>query len=421
MKPAYISAAPCNMKNYILILVLLSSVCRAQTTLSDNAEISVITCGPGQQELYSAFGHNAFRVYDPALGIDEAYNYGVFDFDQPNFYLNFARGNLNYKLAVQDYPRFEYIYMYFDRSIHQQKLNLTQAQKQKLYDYLQWNARPENQHYRYDYFYDNCATKIRDVVAAVFRDSVQFDGSYITTDYTIRELTDLYLTYQPWGDLGIDIGLGLPTDKTATPYEYMFMPDYVESGFSHATINRDGFTLPLVKERVSIYESKQTTFEKSIFHPLLVFGLVFIVIAWVSYRDLKKNKLSKIVDIILFTVLGLLGLSLLFLWTLTDHKAAAKNFNLLWALPTHLIAVIAFIKNPKWLEKYFLVVAILSALLLITWPFLPQKLHYALIPLVMAAGLRAFTQHQIRRHALQKNSVVTPGKGNNPVASKSYK
>src|SRR5262245_57681333 len=99
--------------------LLLSAFSFAQVKLSDKAEISVITCGPGQEQLYTAFGHSAYRVLDPVNNIDFAYNYGVFDFDQPNFYLNFARGYLYYKLAVQDYKHFEYVYMYYDRSVHE--------------------------------------------------------------------------------------------------------------------------------------------------------------------------------------------------------------------------------------------------------------------------------------------------------------
>ncbi|MEQ8424477.1 MAG: DUF4105 domain-containing protein, partial [Cyclobacteriaceae bacterium] len=172
--------------------------------LSENAHIGVITCAPDQGELYSAFGHSAIRVYDPANGIDFAYNYGVFDFNQPNFYLNFTRGHLLYKLAVQSYPRFREVYLYYNRWVHEQVIDLNQEQKQKIFDYLQTNARPENQEYLYDYFYNNCATKIRDVFKEVLQDEITFDGSFITTDYTIRNLTDLYLKDQPWGDLGID-------------------------------------------------------------------------------------------------------------------------------------------------------------------------------------------------------------------------
>jgi hypothetical protein len=384
------------MHKLFILLLFITSIGYSQTELSDKATVSVITCGPWQGELYSAFGHNAFRVNDPVNGIDEAYNYGVFDFDQPNFYLNFAKGYLYYKLGVYDYKRFEYYYIYHNRYVHEQVLNLTQDQKQKMYNYLQWNAQPENQNYRYDYFYNNCATKMRDVVAEVFKDSVQFDGSYIKTDYTIRELTDLYLIYQPWGDLGIDIGLGLPIDKKAAPHEYMFLPDYVESSFAHATIKSGTDQNALVLKTNSVYEATPETFSKGIFQPLYVFGALFLFAAFLTYRDWKRKKLTNVFDVTLFTVLGILGLSLLLLWVATDHHASAKNMNLLWALPTHLVAVIAFIRQPKWLDKYFLLVCVLSVLLILTWAVLPQKLHYALIPLVATAALRAFLQYKMR-------------------------
>jgi hypothetical protein len=384
------------MKKLLLLLLLTSSVCFGQLKLSKRAKISVITCGPGQEEVFTAFGHSAFRVFDPVNNIDYAYNYGVFDFDQPNFYLNFARGHNLYKLGVHSYKDFEYAYIYYKRYVHEQVLDLTPSQTQKLFDFLQWNAQPENQYYRYDYFYDNCATKIPEVVSKVLADSVTFDGSYIKTNYTIRELTDLYLKNQPWGDLGIDIGLGLPMDKKASPYEYMFLPDFVESGFAHASIKQGNQTVPLVKKRVVIFEPKRHPIRNGIFQPLYVFSLFFLIAGLISYRDLSRKKLTMVFDTVYFTVLGVLGLLLLLLWLATDHHAAAKNFNLLWALPTHLIAVIAFLRKPKWLEKYFLGVTILSLVLLATWPILPQKLHYALIPIVMTSALRAFVQYRMR-------------------------
>lgn len=385
------------MKKILLFLFVLNSFCYAQVKLSDQAEISVLTLGPWQGQVYTAFGHSAFRVYDPVNGIDDAYNYGVFDYNRPNFYLNFARGHNIYRLGVMDYKSFEYSYIYYNRYIHEQILNLGPEQKQKLFDYLQWNARPENQEYLYDYFYDNCATKIPEVVLEVFGDSVAFDGSYITTDYTFRELTDLYLDEQPWGDLGIDIGLGLPTDKVATPYEYMFLPDYVESGFAHATIRQGGIWQPLVKETNILYESFPEEHASGFFHPLNVFSFFLLLTLYISYRDLRRKKLSTLFDAILFGILGFLGICLFLLWTATSHHAAAKNLNLLWALPTHLIAAFAFIRQPKWLAAYFLAVAILTCVLLLSWPVLPQKLHYALIPFVVAIGVRAFTQYKIRK------------------------
>src|SRR5690606_41639795 len=170
------------MKRILIVFLLVPFLSIGQSfQLSEHAEISVITCGPYQGELYSAFDHSSFRVHDPQNGYDAAYNYGVFSFNQPNFYLNFARGYLYYQLGVYDYPSFEEYYVAADRYVHEQVLNLTQAQKQKMFDYLQWNSLPQNRHYRYDYFYDNCATKMRDVVAHVLRADIRFDGSYITT------------------------------------------------------------------------------------------------------------------------------------------------------------------------------------------------------------------------------------------------
>jgi hypothetical protein len=372
-------------------VLLVSLVClsaSAQITLSDQAEISVITCGPGQNELYSAFGHSAFRVADPVNGFDYAFNYGVFDFNQPNFYLNFARGHNYYKLAVQDYKRFEYFYIYYNRYVHEQVLNLTAWQKQRLFDYLQWNARPENQSYLYDYFYDNCATKLPEIVTNVFGDSVVFNGSHITTSYTIRQLTDLYLKWQPWGDLGIDICLGMPMDKKATPYEYMFLPDYVETGFDNATINGK----PLVKQKNMVYESLPEDFATRLFTPLTIFIVLAVFSVGLSAWDFKRKKTSAWFDATLFGVTGAIGLLLLLLWTATDHKAAANNLNILWALPTHLVVAIALFKPRKWLKRYFTIVVILNLLLLITWAWLPQQLHVALIPVVIAITVRGWVQ-----------------------------
>jgi hypothetical protein len=382
------------MRKLLLAILLLTGLfAHAQPdTLSTSAEISVITMGPSQEQLYTAFGHSAVRVYDPAQGIDFAFNWGVFDFDQPNFYLNFARGRNLYMLGVYPYSLFRDHYISRNSYVHEQKLNLTQSQKQRLFDYLIWNSRDENKSYPYDYFYDNCATRVRDVMTKVFGDSVNFDISYIGTDYSIRDLTDIYLKHQPWGDLGIDICLGLPMDKKAAPLEYMFLPDYIEFSFDHATINGS----PLVKKRVKVYESREEEIQGSLFHPLQVFIFFALIAIAISVLDFKRKKLSTWFDAILFGVTGAVGLLLLVLWFATDHKAAATNFNLLWALPTHLIATVAFYKSPTWLKSYFLIVGIIAVLTLVLWRVLPQDLNVFLIPFVIALGVRAFTQYRLR-------------------------
>jgi hypothetical protein len=176
----------------------------------------------------------------------------------------------------------------------------------------------------------------------------------------------------------------------------MFLPDFVEAGFAHASIQRGDSREPLVKETKVIYESVPEPYSTPLHHPLIVFFLSLLAILLISYRDLKRGKLSMVLDGVLFGIVGFLGLCLLLLWTITSHQAAAKNFNLLWALPTHLVAVIAFWKQPKWLKEYFLVVAVLCGLLLLSFPMLPQKLNLAVIPVIATLGVRAYMQYRIR-------------------------
>jgi hypothetical protein len=389
------------MKNFLAVLFILISAASGAQQLSEKAEIVVLTLGPDKRQVETAFGHSAFRVIDRSQNIDRVYNYGVFDFNQPNFYLNFAKGFLNYKLDTTEYARFRYVYMYYNRFIHEQVLNLNLSQKQQIFDYLEWNMLPENQYYYYDYFYDNCATRIRDVLETVLGDQLTFDGSHITTDYTIRELTDLYLTDNLWGDLGIDLCLGLPMDKTATPYMYMFLPDYIESAFDNASLRTDSSTIPLVRNKASTFEPVPVEEELSHFTPNAVLYGLLIIIGLISGYDFKRGKQSKWFDILLFGIVGIVGLLFFLLWTITDHEAAARNMNLLWAMPSHLILAILLFKKqpPTWIKHYFLAVIIISIVLLISWVWLPQLMLSALIPLVIGLALRsAIWVMYLRKH-----------------------
>jgi hypothetical protein len=386
------------MRYFLILCFLVVSIALSGSPvqLSENATVSVITCAPHQGELYAAFGHSAIRVYDSANNIDYAYNYGVFDFNQPNFYLNFTKGHLLYKLAVQSYPHFRYNYLYFNRWVHEQVINIDQSQKQKIFDYLEWNALPENQNYLYDYFYNNCATKIRDVFIEVLGEKIKFDGSFITTNYTIRQLTDLYLKKQPWGDLGIDICLGLPMDKKASPYNYMFLPDYIESSFNNASLITNRGPIPLVKETIVSNPSEENEIPSSLMHPWTVFGFILIVVATISVFDFKKKKISTWLDFVLLLVTGLIGCLLFILWVATDHRAAANNFNLLWALPTNLFAIYLIVGKPKKLaKKYFGAIAILTVMLLMAWPILPQQLNLFLYPIVVALAIRYVLNYKL--------------------------
>ncbi|MEQ8687447.1 MAG: DUF4105 domain-containing protein [Imperialibacter sp.] len=386
------------MKKFVLISLLLlgangftESLAQIPPFISDSTTVSVMTMGPSQVELYTAFGHSAFRVLDHKTGIDLVFNYGIFSFNQPNFYLNFARGKLLYKLGVNRYEDFKEAYIEENRSIVEQNLNLTVSEKHQLYAFLVENNKPENRDYYYNYIYDNCATKIRDVLETVFKDRITFDYSYVTEDLTFRQLMDMNLGQQPWGDLGIDICLGTGIDKVATGYQYMYLPEYIQKAFAGATLQRSNGKVPLVSATEVVFmPTEEGESQASLVTPTIVFVLVFMLVGFSTQQEWKAGKRRKWLDFTLFFVVGVVGILLLFLWFATDH-ISQYNFNLLWAFPLHAFVAFYAFKNspPNWLSTYLLSAAVLLALVIVSWSFLPQMLHLALVPIMLTLGLRA--------------------------------
>jgi len=375
-------------KKCFFILLLLPILSQAQT-LSNKAEISVLTMDSDQVEVFTAFGHSAIRVSDEASGLDQIYNYGVFDFNQPNFYLNFALGKLYYRLGLHHYDSFRDAYTRENRTMIQQGFNLDSAERQHLFDYLQWNAQPENQYYYYNYIYDNCATRIRDVLDTVFQNRIVYDFSFVKEKLSFRDLMDLYLGYQPWGDFGIDLCLGLGIDKEASGYHYMFLPDYIEKAFDAAIVRTTTGQKPLIKETIVTYQAVPEVFKETTVTPAIVFLLVFFVFGFISFKDLKANRRSNWIDLLLFSTAGIIGWLLLFLWFFTEH-ISQYNFNLLWALPFHLPIALFLLKSvkPKFLKPYFLASTILLGILIAFWGFWPQNLHDSLIPFALLLLIR---------------------------------
>ncbi len=233
-------------------------------SLSSEATISLLTYSPGSQ-LYTAFGHSALRVQDPvnSLGgtpLDRVYNYGTFDFDESGFYFKFMRGKLNYKLSAYDFYYVELEQQQRQMDVREQVFDLTLAQKQAMFNFLNVNLLPENRFYLYDFFYDNCATRIRDAFEVVLQDTLRLDTSLVAVESrkTFRQLVDEYMAPQPWGDLGIDLALGARIDQPASPYEYMFLPDYLAQSFEGSTLLRGGQEIPLIRQDELIMTGRPT-------------------------------------------------------------------------------------------------------------------------------------------------------------------
>ena len=359
-----------------------------QNKLSEQTEISVLTVGPGTS-LNDAFGHSAFRIKDPIKGIDIVFNYGVYDFETPNFYLKFAQGKLNYLIGLNYYEDFFENYIAQNRTIKEQVLNLSTSEKQSLFDYLINNYKPENRAYLYEFFFDNCATKIKDVTQIALNNSIVFSKPKDYKPQTFRTLIHNNLNKNSWGSLGIDVALGSVIDRKASPEEQMFLPENIYKFFNVATIKSKNQSL--VKETKVLY-NKLDSPEPSNFltSPLFVFGIIGLFIVYITYFDYKKQKRTVWLDVTLFSMTGLIGVLILLLWFATDHKGTHQNYNLLWAFVLNIFVIGQLFRKKAlaWFVKYLKLLVILLCLLTLHWIIAVQVFAIGLIPLLIALLIR---------------------------------
>ncbi|MBX2921292.1 MAG: DUF4105 domain-containing protein [Chitinophagaceae bacterium] len=382
---------------FIIITVFFSLTGFSQQD-SSHVRISILTCGSGE-DLYSTWGHSAIRVTDTTTHSDRVYNYGTFDFYDPDFYINFIKGKLLYYLGVESYMGFVDSYRLEQRRIIEQELNLTGEEKLRLLYALKENAKEENKFYRYDFLFDNCATRVRDIIR-INTDSGLAVSNILPGKVTFRQMIyhDLNLNHSYWSKLGIDILLGSGLEKIVLNEQSMFLPEYLYKGFD-SSLNGNK---KLVGKKSVIYAGNETQPPASLFTPFVVF--TFLLLVWILFSVSKSKALAVIVrvlDFLLFFVTGLLGILLIFMWTGTDHQLCRNNFNLMWAIPFHAIAAFSLISKKQWLKKYWLASAILYGILLLSWFFLPQHLNTGLLPMVILLGWRSWVFY---RGKASKNS-----------------
>ena len=374
---------------YLLLIVSYFSFSQS-IYYSNNTLISVLTCAPGD-ELYSKFGHSAFRVQDFDKQYDVVYNFGVFDQQQPFFYLNFAKGKMSYKLDKANYKYFYRLYEYENREVKKQTLNLTSQQRKKIISFLENNAKPENATYQYDFFYNNCATKIKSVLETVFPNEIIFNNDHITTSYTMRDLINNNVPCNSWANVGINIALGSVIDYKATSDEYQFLPEYIFKGLNNATIN----STALITETATILETDEKRIIKksfSLLSPYAVLSLIGLLVIFITYSDFKKNVRTKALDFTLLFITGFTGVFSLLLWFATNHTTTAANFNILWAFAPNLFMAFLIFKDHKTNFKaiYFKLLTALMLLLGVIWLFKIEAFAYGMIPIFIALGIRYF-------------------------------
>lgn len=357
----------------------------------DSVEYSLVTCSP-HEEIYSLYGHTAIRMQDlhKSQSNDIVYNWGVFNFDAPHFVLRFVFGLTDYELEAASYDVFCKYYQYMGSSVTEQVLNLSSEEKVKLAQALAENCRPENKVYRYNYFYDNCSTRPRDIISRSVNGQVVYEDR---KDYTpsYRDMIRQKTVHHPWATFGNDMLLGVKADMKTNRSEQEFLPENLLYDFDHARIRGiDGSWRPLVKERrMAVPPGVQVIEPEFPLTPLECAGILAIISAMIFLIEWKRRKTFKYWDATLMLLIGLAG-CVLTVMIFSQHPATSLNLQLLLFNPIHLFYIPAVLYRRK--TRYWILLLVMVILLLLG----SMLQHYAegVIILALCLLLRIWIHHR---------------------------
>lgn len=329
-----------NVRYLFLSIVFVLSCFNPVISVSQESDrkasrISILTVSPGE-DVYSVFGHTALRVKGLNGNKDLIYNYGTFSFDQPNFLTNFLRGRLLYSLSRTRFDRFLFSYHTEKRSIFEQTIYLTAEEEKEVIRALNDNYIKENRDYLYEFFFDNCTTRLRDLFSNTYGTSLQWKEQ--APRYTFRQLLHQYTVNNAWLTFGIDLLVGTRTDRLATIQEEMFLPDYLYRHLNDATVSGK----PAVSSDYLVLDfsaEDERRKRPGIQWPLYLFvGLLIleVIILLSTLKTGKRLTWVHIYDKITYVILGIGGIILLMMWFLTDHFTTKYNWNTLWLSPLYL-------------------------------------------------------------------------------------
>lgn len=319
----------------LLLLALLGGVfAQAHAGVANapgaNLEVALVTYGPGET-YWERFGHDAIQLRDTVSGESVNFNYGVFDFDESGFLLNFARGRMHYLMDAAPSELDERFYVQSGRSVTRQPLALTPDQAAALRDFLLWNLRPENARYDYDYYADNCTTRVRDALDRALGGVIRKQLETRAGGMTYRQQTARLMSAQPWLMLILDLGLGPYADQPLSAWQESFLPMVLQRELAHVNIDDGaGGTRSLTGEGTLLSPNRLDVppdQAPDLRMPLAVAGLVFAALLIVSARRWPTG--LALFGTLYLVAAGIVGVLLLVLWTLTTHHSAWANANLL--------------------------------------------------------------------------------------------
>ena len=363
------------MKFRLLILLLTIGVatCFATPTKRykqwtediSNTEISVLTCSPGD-EIYSIFGHTAVRVYNPNTKVDAVVNYGLFDFNQESFVYRFVKGETDYMCGVENFNTFLYSYAWRGSGVKATVLDLTDAEKERIIRVLTNDLKPQNREYRYNFAYNNCATKIRDIVNFAYSGKCE---SLLPSEYTFRQIIGKYAENYPWFMFSFDICLGGRDYNTLmTPEEVQFLPEHLDAALNNSLINRDGEELrPNTRQEILLTPADKTI-ESTLFTPIVVASILLILSIINLVLGNKCRIASNIYSGTLLFTYTIVGLIITFLIFFSEHPFTTWNMNILIFNPLLIIPFVSLmVKNKGIVFKIANAALILLAVLFILY------------------------------------------------------
>lgn len=408
------------MKKTLLIIlatIMLTTMKAQEMQFSDSAVISLLTCSPGQ-EIYAKFGHSGIRINDPVTKNDLVFNYGIFSFNTENFYYKFIKGETDYYLGVHPTDMFLFEYDERNSMVWEQILNLTPLEKRKIIDALIDNYRPENRIYRYNYVFDNCATRPRDKILNNVTGYVQLQNT--TESKTFRQWVGGYVGHDTWLKFGIDMVFGMAADKTTQQYESLFLPEVLMNEFERAKIitKNNENNRNLVKETRIIVNSDVTESQSSmlITKPFVVFSALLLLGILLSLYEQRTKKYYTILDSILLLGTGLAGIIVFYLMFISLHPLVKNNLNILWLNPFNIVAAVLIWIKP--LRVYMFVYQIFNIMLLvlslIALALSMQDFNAAVFPLIVLIFIRySLWVVRIKHRIFRKAKFLTKSKPGN--------
>jgi hypothetical protein len=377
------------MKKIFVFCQLIFLVCSQEVfSQSSNDTLAyLLTCGPGT-ETYSIYGHSALRIVIPEKHSDTVYNWGVFDFSTPNFVWKFAKGRLDYLLIDESLHGFLQEYFLDHRYVYSQKINIDQVETRKLVSLINENLKPENIKYRYDFFYDDCSTRIRDLLEKSIGQKLIYPPAETGKIPTFRDMVGKYQHSYPWYKFGVDLIMGSTSDKKAVFRDRMFLPIDMKDELSKSVIQRSEKRIPLLQNpEVLLDFDAPVTKERFFRAPPFVFTAIIIIIMILAAL-IKSRRIIRVIDIIIYSVFSILSILMIFFNFFTDHKQMKWNLNIIWLNPLIIVCLVMLLFNKKG-TIWFRMVFYISASFIVFQYILPQDFNIGSVLLAIMLLIRS--------------------------------